>query len=73
MRETIIRHHIELDAGEWRTVEDVYSDLLAALKSVTWHGKNLDALWDSITEKAAYGGSSLIGIQPPFHRSFQRR
>ncbi|WP_170181703.1 barstar family protein [Phreatobacter stygius] len=63
---------IALDASEWRTEDDVYSAVLAALQAPGWHGRNLDALWDTVTEGAAQrlgpDPACLInGVQPPFH------
>ena len=59
---------IPLDASKWQTADDVYSDLLAALEAPEWHGRNLNALWDSVTEAAAYADLSdfIIGVRPPF-------
>jgi RNAse (barnase) inhibitor barstar len=42
-------HALRLDASRWRTGEDVYVALLAALGAPAWHGQNLDALNDSLT------------------------
>lgn len=40
--------HVILSAKRWRTSNDVYDDLFCALGSPTWHGKNFNALHDSI-------------------------
>jgi RNAse (barnase) inhibitor barstar len=40
---------IELDGAAWRTVNDFYTSYLAAVGAPVWHGRNLDALWDSLT------------------------
>ena len=40
---------IRLDASKWKTSDDFYHDLLAALGAPAWHGRNLDALNDSIS------------------------
>jgi hypothetical protein len=37
-----------LDARRWRSVEDVYDALFEILGSPAWHGKNFQALYDSI-------------------------
>ncbi|HSF63461.1 MAG TPA: barstar family protein [Paracoccaceae bacterium] len=50
---------IVLDAGGWRTVADGWDALLAALEAPGWHGRNLDALADSLS-----GG--VNGVAPPF-------
>ena len=51
---------IELDAGNWRTPSDFYDALLAALGSPKWHGRNVNALADSMV----YGG--INSIAPPY-------
>ena len=54
---------IELDATAWRQPDDFYSALLSQLGAPKWHGRNLDALDDSI-----FGGS-INAVEPPFHVS----
>ncbi len=49
---------IALDASEWRSAEDFHSALLPQLGAPTWHGRNLDALEDSLR-----GGVNRI--EPP--------
>src|SRR5277367_3689604 len=44
--ETIIR----LDAAHWRAVDDMYDALLAALGAPQWHGRNLNALEESLAD-----------------------
>lgn len=44
--ETIIR----LDAAHWREVDDLYNALLAALGAPQWHGRNLNALEESLAD-----------------------
>ena len=39
---------IHLDASRWKTRDDFYDALLRALGAPEWHGRNLDALNDSI-------------------------
>ena len=39
---------IRLDGRGWKTKEDFYHAFLAAVEAPDWHGRNLDALWDSI-------------------------
>ena len=39
---------IELDAREWTTVLDFYNALLTALGAPEWHGRNANALMDSM-------------------------
>jgi RNAse (barnase) inhibitor barstar len=40
---------VTLDAAKWKTVSDFYTALFAALGSPSWHGRNFNALRDSIT------------------------
>ncbi|MBO9575444.1 MAG: barstar family protein [Sphingobium sp.] len=47
---------IELDASNWRSFPDFYEALLAGLGAPDWHGRNLDALIDSMV----YGGINTI-------------
>jgi len=51
---------ITLDGSNWTSAADFYSALLPALHAPTWHGRNLDALYDSLS-----GG--INGVEPPFH------
>ncbi len=46
---------IVLDGTDWKTATDFYSALLAAVQAPDWHGRNLDALWDSITNGGING------------------
>jgi RNAse (barnase) inhibitor barstar len=41
-------HRLQLDATSWNNVDDVYKSLFAVLGSPEWHGKNFNALHDSI-------------------------
>jgi len=43
---------IDLDASSWKTPLDFYEALLAALGAPHWHGRNINALIDSMV----YGG-----------------
>ncbi len=40
---------IRLDGQLWKTKDDFYGAFLAAVGAPESHGRNLDALWDSIT------------------------
>jgi len=40
---------IKLDASKWKTTEDFYDAVLIALGAPGWHGRNLNALIDSIS------------------------
>lgn len=48
-----------LDASGWRTADDFYAALLPELGAPDWHGRNLDALYDSLS-----GG--INELEPPF-------
>jgi RNAse (barnase) inhibitor barstar len=37
-----------LDGAEWKNKDDVYSSFFRAVGAPDWHGRNLDALIDSI-------------------------
>ena len=50
---------ISIDISGCQTVNDFYDVLLSALEAPSWHGRNLDALWDSIT-------SDVNNIMPPY-------
>jgi hypothetical protein len=41
--------NLHLDATGWKTREDFYRSLFELLGSPSWHGKNFNALRDSIT------------------------
>src|SRR5713101_2430980 len=58
-RESALRI-IELDATRWRAALDLYDDLLPALGSPEWHGRNLNALIDSMI----WGG--INAVEPPY-------
>jgi RNAse (barnase) inhibitor barstar len=50
---------IRLDASKWKTRGDFYDALLPALEAPAWHGRNLDALNDSI------GGDEINEVRLP--------
>ena len=54
-----------LDASDWQTQEDFYSALLPQLGAPEWHGRNLDALEDSLR-----GG--INELAPPFKVQVER-
>jgi len=56
---TMRTEHRRLDATAWQTRDDVWSALFVALGSPAWHGRNLDALTDSLR------GGDLNGVKPP--------
>jgi RNAse (barnase) inhibitor barstar len=51
---------IELDATKWKTVDDFYDALLASIGAPEWHGRNLNALLDSMI----WGG--INALKPPY-------
>ena len=51
---------IKLDATGWKTPVDFYDAILAALEAPHWHGKNANALRDSMW------GGDINGIEPPY-------
>jgi len=40
---------IELDAINWTGKDEFYRDFLPAIGAPDWHGRNLDALWDTLS------------------------
>ena len=38
-----------LDGRSWRSKDNFYDAFFQAVRAPEWHGRNLDALWDSIT------------------------
>jgi RNAse (barnase) inhibitor barstar len=51
---------IRLNASSWRSQEDFYSALLPRLEAPAWHGRNLDALEESLRD------SDINQLGPPF-------
>lgn len=51
---------IEIDGRQWRDPLDFYKGLLAALRAPDWHGRNINALIDSIIV------GSINEIEPPY-------
>lgn len=49
-----------LDASGWRSRDDFYDALLGALGAPEWHGRNLDALWDSVAT------GDINAVEPPY-------
>jgi RNAse (barnase) inhibitor barstar len=50
---------ILLEASAWREPGDFFDALLPELRAPAWHGRGLDALYDSL-----YGG--INEVEPPF-------
>ena len=51
---------IVIDAAGWQSSSDFYDALLPALGAPQWHGRNLDALLDSLT------AGEINAVEPPF-------
>ena len=51
---------IRLDARQWTTVHDFYNAILGALEAPHWHGRNVNALHDSM------GVGQINGVEPPY-------
>jgi RNAse (barnase) inhibitor barstar len=49
-----------LDGRDWKTANDVYDAFFSAVGAPVWHGKNLDALNDSIAT------GSINAIEVPY-------
>jgi RNAse (barnase) inhibitor barstar len=54
---------IELDGSGWQEPNDFYDALLPQLGAPAWHGRNLDALQDSIFV------GDINTVEPPIHIS----
>lgn len=50
---------IHLDSSTWKSPDDFFSALLPEREALHWHGRNLNALNDSLA-----GG--VNGVEPPF-------
>lgn len=51
---------IQLDATKWTTYDDFYNALLPSIGAPEWHGRNLNALVDSMI----WGG--INAVKPPY-------
>lgn len=51
---------VRCDLSGCATNEDVYDLILTGLHAPDWHGRNLDALWDSVA------GGGINGLCPPY-------
>jgi RNAse (barnase) inhibitor barstar len=49
-----------LNGEDWATKDDVYTALFCAVGAPEWHGRNLDALADSIS------GGSINQVEVPY-------
>jgi len=50
---------IRIDTMNCRDATGFYTELLRALGAPSWHGHNMDALWDSLV------GGDVIGVDQP--------
>jgi len=51
---------LELDGADWRRRDDFYDAVFAILGASKWHGRNFNALRDSI------GAGQINNIEPPY-------
>ncbi|HYM31117.1 MAG TPA: barstar family protein, partial [Candidatus Cybelea sp.] len=51
---------IDMDGSAWNSVADFYDVILPALGAPKWHGRNLDALNDSIS------GNDINEVRLPY-------
>ena len=49
-----------LDAGAWKTRDDIYDTFFHAVGAPAWHGRNFDALRDSIA------GGQINVVEVPY-------
>lgn len=49
-----------MDAVTWTSRDDMYLSFFEAVGAPPWHGKNLDALWDSVR------GGQINKIEVPY-------
>jgi len=54
---------LSLNASRWRTREDVWVGLLAALRAPDWHGHNLDALDETLRAGGVNGVSLPFAVE----------
>jgi len=52
---------IVLDASAWREPDDFYDSLLPAIGAPAWHGRNLDAI-----EETIFYDDRINAVQPPY-------
>lgn len=57
---------IDLHGGDWSAADDFYAAYFAAVGAPEWRGRNLDALWDSLT------GGGINQRNPPFRIRISR-
>ncbi len=54
-----------MNAVAWTSRDDMYSSFFEAVGAPPWHGKNLDALWDS------FRGGQINKIEVPYRLVFK--
>ncbi len=52
---------IHLDGRHWRTKADLIEAVIAGMRGPSWHGRNYDALHDSMVT------GSINALEPPYH------
>jgi RNAse (barnase) inhibitor barstar len=57
---------LTIDATDWLSPTDFYDAVLPYLRAPPWHGRNLDALRDSLTVR------EINGLKPPFALRLER-
>ncbi len=64
---------IQLDAGNWSNFDDLYDAVLQALQAQHWHGKNLNAIYDTIGEPGfiADPNGRINRLEPPYRIEVQ--
>lgn len=58
--------HILLRPCEWQSKQDFYDELLPQIGAPDWHGRNLDAVADSLVT------GQINTVEPPFVIEVQR-
>ena len=59
---------IEVDGAQWRSEDDLWDAVLGALGAPEWHGRNFDAIFDSVGEPGflAPDAARVNRVQAPF-------
>jgi RNAse (barnase) inhibitor barstar len=60
----VFMQDLVMDAAEWQSVDDMYLSFFRAVGAPDWHGKNFDALRDSIA------GGDINRIETPYRLVF---
>jgi RNAse (barnase) inhibitor barstar len=59
---------IKLDATGWKSKGDFYEAILAALEAPSWHGRNADALLDSMSGRQHQWDRAALQNLDSWHR-----